>query len=379
MANSQILKRASWAGSPTQAGDILPAMEAIDAISSTDLDPPIEIPIIPDDAYKEGVSDEERQFLLSEIRQLSKERNALILAHNYQTEDVQKAARYVGDSLYLAKMGIESNASIIVEAAVLFMNQIIAAKKKPNQIVLAPSLDALCSLAAHAKTDKILDWKRDNPSGIVVSYVNTYLDVKAISDYCCASGNAAKVIEYVIEHHPNQPILFLPDVYLGLYAAKLLLKTGQSIDKIWLMMGACHVHDRIRPYHVAELREKYPDAGVVIHPECGCNSCLRQVSDGKPEELDEFKSTWGMIEYVKTAPQKRFIVATEIGNIIPMSIAAPDKEFMPANPNAVCAFMKQNTLRKLYESLRDLKYEITVDPELAKRARVPIDRMLAIV
>ncbi len=379
MSPTNAPRRPIWSGLPTQAGDILPAIEAIDAIPSTDLDPPIEIPPIPVDAYKENIFDEEREFLRREIKRLSLERNALILAHNYQTEDVQKVAHKIGDSLYLARMGVESNASVIVEAAVLFMNQILAAKKKPNQIVLAPSLDALCSLAAHAKVDKILDWKKDYPDGIVVSYVNTYLDVKAISDYCCASGNAAKVIEYVIERHPDQQVLFLPDVYLGLYAAKLLLKLGKSIDNIWLMMGACHVHDRIRPHHVAELREKYPDAGVVIHPECGCNSCLRQVSDSKPEELNEFKSTWGMIEHVKNAPQKRFIVATEVGNIIPMSIAAPDKEFIPANPNAVCAFMKQNTLRKVYESLRDLKYEITVDPELAKKAQIPIDRMLAIL
>ena len=359
-------------------GDILPAIEAIDAIQSTDLGPPIEVPPIPVDAIPENIPEGERRFYNEEIKRLKKERNALILAHNYMPKDVQAAADFIGDSLYLARLGVESDADVIVEAAVLFMNQILAAKKKTNQIILAPSLDALCSLAAHANVDKILTWKRNHPNGVVVSYVNTYLDVKAISDYCCASGNAAKVIQYVIEHHPNQPVLFLPDVYLGLYAAKLLLKMGKSIDNIWLMMGACHVHDRIRPQHVAMLREKYPDAGVVIHPECGCNSCLRQVSDGKPEELDEFKSTWGMIEHVKTAPQKRFIVATEVGNIIPMSIAAPDKEFIPANPEAVCAFMKQNTLRKLYESLRDMKYEITVDPELARRAIIPIDRMLSI-
>jgi quinolinate synthase len=254
--------------------------------------------------------------------------------------------------------------------------------KKPGQRVLAPDLGALCSLAAHADVNKIRQWKSEHTDGIVISYVNTYLDVKAESDYCCASANAAKVILHVLEHSKaDQPILFLPDVYLGFYAAKLLEQQKQSIDRLWLMMGACHVHDRIRPYHVEQQRQRYPDAAVVVHPECGCTSaCMRQMAQGKtPADMMQFRSTQGMVQFVRDTPQKVVIMATEVGNIYPMSKAAPGKTIVPASREAVCAYMKQNTLRKLYTSLRDGVHEITVDTELAARARLPIERMLSIV
>jgi len=269
----------------------------------------------------------------------------------------------------------------LCEAAVLFMNQILAIMARPHQKVLAPSLEALCSLAAHADVNKIRAWKREHSDGVVISYVNTYVDVKAESDYCCASANSAKVIKYVIEHEPGRPILFLPDVYLGFYAAKLLEKMGEPLDRLFLMMGACHVHDRIKPHHVEEQRRLHPGAAAVIHPECGCTSaCMRQIASGMvPEEMMQFRSTQGMIKFVRETPEQTVIVATEIGNIHPMSKAAPEKKLIPANPEAVCAFMKQNTLRGVYESLRDLKYEITVDRDLAERARKPIERMLSIV
>lgn len=361
-------------------GDILPAREAIAAIPDTDLGPPIEVPPIPFDAKPENISDEERVFLHTEIRRLKKERNALVLAHNYMPPDVQDAADIVGDSLYLAQQGTASNADILVEAAVLFMNQILAVMKKPHQKVLAPDLGALCSLAAHADVWKIRKWKKEHQDGIVVSYVNTYIEVKAESDYCCASANSPHVISHVLVNHPGAPILFLPDVHLGLYAAQLLEKMGESLDRLWLMMGACHVHNSIRAYHVEEQRKKYPDAAAVIHPECGCTSaCVHEVSSGLVrEDLMQFRSTQGMIKFVKEAPQKTIIVATEVGNIYPMSKAAPEKLIVPANAEAVCGYMKQNTLKNLYVSLRDGVHEITVDPVLAERARVPIERMLAI-
>ncbi|QQG45204.1 MAG: quinolinate synthase NadA [Candidatus Sungiibacteriota bacterium] len=364
------------------SGDILPAREAIEAIDETDLGPPIEIPAISPDAFPENITDEERKFLRSEIQRLKEERNALILAHNYMPKDVQDIADVVGDSLYLAQRGTASNADILCEAAVLFMNQILAIMKKPHQRVLAPSMSALCSLAAHADAEKIRAWRQEHPDGIVISYVNTYVDVKAESDYCCASANSPRVILHVLAHHPGKPILFLPDVYLGFYAAKLLQQQGESLDRLWLMMGVCHVHDRIRPHHVEAARKLYPGAAAVVHPECGCTSaCMRQISDGLvPSSMMQFRSTQGMIDFVKQSPQRVVIVATEVGNLVPMSKAAPDKVLIPANREAVCAFMKQNTLRGVYGSLRDLKYEISIDdPELAKRARIPIERMLAIV
>ena len=364
------------------SGDIFPARDAIRMIDGVDLNPSIEIPSISPEVYPENVSEDEHRWLRSEIQRLKSERNAYILAHNYAPSDIQDVADAVGDSLYLAQKGAASDAQILLEASVLFMNQILAIMKKPHQRVLAPDLGALCSLAAHADVEKIRAWKREHANGIVISYVNTYLDVKAESDYCCASANAAKVILHVLAHSaPTQPILFLPDVYLGFYAAKLLEEQGQSLERLWLMMGACHVHDRIRPYHVEKQRQVYPDAAVVVHPECGCTSaCMRQMAQGNtPANMMQFRSTQGMAQFVRETPQKVVIMATEVGNIHPLSKAAPGKTVIPANPEAICAFMKQNTFRKLYLSLRDGVHEITVDPELAARARLPIERMLSIL
>lgn len=363
------------------SGDIIPAKEAMAMIDEVSLTSPIEVPPIPAEANPENVPPEEHRRLAAEIARLKRERNAFILAHNYAPADIQDVADAVGDSLYLAQKGAESDADILLEASVLFMNQILAIMKKPHQRVLAPDLGALCSLAAHADADRIRRWKREHPNGIVISYVNTYLDVKAESDYCCASANAAKVIGYVLEHsEPNQPILFLPDVYLGFYAAKLLQEKNQPLDRLWLMMGACHVHDRIRPYHVEQQRQLYPDAAVVVHPECGCTSaCMRQMAQGTPASLMQFRSTQGMAQFVRETPQKVVIMATEVGNIYPLSKAAPGKIIVPASAEALCAYMKQNTLRKVYESLRDGVYEIRVDGETAARARTPIERMLRIV
>jgi quinolinate synthase len=364
------------------SGDILPALEAIRMIDEADLTPPIEVPAVSSDAYPENMPAEEHRWIESEIRRLKKERNAYILAHNYAPSDIQDIADAVGDSLYLAQKGAESDADILLEASVLFMNQILAIMKKPHQRVLAPDLGALCSLAAHADADKIRGWKREHPEGIVISYVNTYLDVKAESDYCCASANAAKVILQVLANSAaDQPILFLPDVYLGFYAAKLLEQQNQSLERLWLMMGACHVHDRIRPYHVEMQKRNYPDAAVVVHPECGCTSaCMRQMAEGTtPAHMMQFRSTQGMVQFVRETPQKVVIMATEVGNIYPLSKAAPDKTIVPASPEAICAYMKQNTFRKLYLSLRDNIHEIIVDPILAAKARIPIERMLTIV
>lgn len=360
------------------SGDILPAREAIAAIDITDLGPPIEIPEVPADAFPENISDEERQWLREEIARLKRERNALVLAHNYMPPDVQDVADAVGDSLFLAQKGVASDADVLVEAAVLFMNQILAVMKKPHQKVLAPDLKALCSLAAHADAGKIRAWKKEHPDGIVVSYVNTYVDVKAESDYCCASANSPQVIKHVFENHAG-PVLFGPDVFLGLYAAKMLLGMGQSVDRLWLMMGACHVHERIRPQHLQDELARHPDAVVAGHMECGCQSACLLPLVGSAEGRMRFLSTQGMIKFARETDAEKIIVATEVGNIYPMSKAAPGKIFIPASREAVCPFMKQNTLRKVYESLRDLKYEITVDPELGRRARIPIERMLQIV
>ncbi len=367
---------------PILAGDILPAKEAIEAILQTDLGPTIDIPPIPAENLSDGLSQEKRQWLVREIKLLKKERNALVLSHNYQTKDLQdpEVADYVGDSLHLARVGANSDADVLVECAVLFMNQTLAIMKKPRQTILAPSLEALCSLAAHANAEKIRAWKMEHPKNVVISYINTYIDVKAETDFCCTSANASKVIQYVFENYPGHQILFLPDVHLGNYNSRILQKIGQNIEDLWLVMGACHVHDMIRPSHIEEARKKYPQAAIYAHSECGCVSkCLSLIQNRTiPKGQVQIGSTWGMIEAVKNAPEKEIVVATEIGNITPMSVAAPDKTFIPANPEAVCAFMKQNTLSGLYLSLLNMRYEIKVDPELAARARLPIERMLEI-
>lgn len=362
------------------SGDILPAKEAVESIDLTDLSSPIEIPPIPEDAHPENISDEERGFLKSEINRLKEERNALILAHNYMPKDVQDVADVVGDSLYLAQRGKDSDADILCEASVLFMQEILAVMKKTHQKILAPDLKALCSLAAHVDVGKIKAWKEKYPKGIVASYVNTYLKVKAISDYCYTSSNYVGVIKFILENHPGEDLLVLPDVHLGFSIAKFFQKIGQSLDRLWLMMGACHVHDIIRPSHIEEQRKLHPDAAVVFHGECACvRRCMVMVGEGSvPEDMMQSRSTQGMIKFVKESPAKKIIFATEVGNLYPMSKAAPDKILIPANPEAICAFMKQNTLRKVYISLRDLVREIVVDPELADKARRPIERMLSI-
>ena len=205
--------------------------------------------------------------------------------------------------------------------------------------------------------------------------------MKAESDYCCAAANAAMVLEHVLTHSdPDQPILFLPDVFLGFFAAKFIEKSGYPLDRLWLMLGACHVHEAIRPHHVNEQMRLHPEAAVVVHPECGCTSaCMRQVTTGLvPEDLLQFRSTQGMVKLVREVPQETIIVATEVGNLYPMSKAAPEKTLVPASREALCAFMKQNTLQNLYISLRDMVHEVEVDHDLAERAKVPIERMISI-
>ena len=365
-----------------EAGDILPAKEAIEIMDQVDLGPNIDVPPIPKEAFSENIPEDEKEFYRNEIKRLKEERNALILSHNYVPSDIQELSDVVGDSLFLAQQGADSDADYLIEATVLFMNQMLAALKKSHQTVLAPDLGALCSLAAHADVSKIKKWKEQHTNGVVISYVNTYLEVKAESDFCCASANAGKVTLHVLKNtNSEQPILFLPDVFLGFYAAKLLESEGHSLDRLHLMMGACHVHERIRPHHVMEQQKAHPEAITVVHPECGCTSaCMRQVNEGVvPEDLLQFRSTQGMIKLVSEVPQDEVIVATEVGNLHPMSKAVPDKTLIPASKEALCSYMKQNTLKNLYECLRDLKYEINVDAELAKRARIPIERMLEIV
>ena len=312
----------------------------------------------------------EIQTLQREILRLKEEKNAVILAHNYQVPEVQEVADFVGDSLYLSRKAKESDASLIVFCGVHFMAE-TAAILAPDKKVLIPDVEAGCSLADSITADDLRHWKQQYPDAVVVAYVNTTAEVKAESDYCCTSSNAVKVVESIPE---DREILFLPDMFLGAYVAKV---TGRKIH-IW--PGECHVHAQIRLEDIDRLRTQYPDAEFLIHPECGCStSCMYYAADGILDRSKTFiLSTGGMVRRSKESPAQEFIVATETGLIYRLKKENPQKDFIPANPEAVCEFMKKITLEKVYRSLRDEVFEVRVPEEIAKRARQAIERMVAI-
>jgi quinolinate synthase len=299
-----------------------------------------------------------------EIRALAKEREAVILAHNYQVPEVQDVADYVGDSLGLSREAASTDAEAIVFCGVHFMAE-TAVILSPDKIVLIPDLDAGCSLAASITADQLREWKAENPGAVVVSYVNTTAEVKAESDYCCASGNAKAVIESIPE---DQEILFLPDMYLGLWLERV---TGRKL-RIWL--GECHVHAGIRPQDIDRWQAEAPDAELLVHPECGCASQCMAFGNGRTHIL----STEGMIRFAKESPKQRFLVATETGIIHRLNKEAPEKRFEAVSEKAICRYMKMITLEKLRDSLRDWKHVVTVPDDIAARARGAIDRMVAI-
>jgi quinolinate synthase len=299
-----------------------------------------------------------------EIRALAKEREAVILAHNYKVPEVQDVADYVGDSLGLSREAASTDAEAIVFCGVHFMAE-TAVILSPDKIVLIPDLDAGCSLAASITADQLREWKAENPGAVVVSYVNTTAEVKAESDYCCTSGNAKAVIESIPE---DREILFLPDMYLGLWLERV---TGRKL-RIWL--GECHVHAGIRPQDIDRWQAEAPDAELLVHPECGCASQCMAFGNGRTHIL----STEGMIRFAKESPKQRFLVATETGIIHRLNKEAPEKRFEAVSEKAICRYMKMITLEKLRDSLRDWKHVVTVPDDIAARARGAIDRMVAI-
>ncbi len=309
--------------------------------------------------------------LQAEIKALAKERNAVILAHNYERAEVQDVADYVGDSLGLSREAAKTSADIIVFCGVHFMAE-TAAVLSPQKKVLLPDLAAGCSLASTIDGDQLRDWKAEHPGAIVVSYVNTTADVKAESDYCCTSGNAVEIVNSI---PAEKDILFLPDMFLGAHVRRV---TGRQNMHVW--MGECHVHAGIDPEHINLQRAIHPDAEFLIHPECGCaTSAVEAVSAGDvdPEGV-QILSTEGMINRPKISSADEFIVATEVGILHRLRRENPTKRFFPASDLAVCAYMKVTTLPKVLRSLQNLEHVITVDPEIAARARTAIERMIAI-
>jgi quinolinate synthase len=299
-----------------------------------------------------------------EVKALAQERGAVILAHNYQVPEVQDVADYVGDSLGLSREAAGTDAEAIVFCGVHFMAE-TAAILSPEKTVLIPDPDAGCSLAASITADQLRAWKAENPGAVVVSYVNTTADVKAESDYCCTSGNAKAVIEAI---PTDRKILFLPDMYLGLWLENV---TGRKLE-IWL--GECHVHAGIRPADIERWQAEAPDAELLVHPECGCASQCMAFANGRTHIL----STEGMVKFAKESGKSRFLVATETGILHRLGKEVPGKSFEAVSERAICKYMKMITLEKLRDSLRDWKHVVSVEPEIAARARGAIERMVAI-
>jgi quinolinate synthase len=306
-----------------------------------------------------------------EVRRLAAKQDAVILAHNYQAPEIQDVADHVGDSLALSRLAAASDASTIVFAGVHFMAE-TAKLLAPDRRVLIPDARAGCSLADSISADQLRAWKAAHPGALVVAYVNTTAEVKAESDVCCTSANAAQIVAGL---PAGREVLFLPDQFLGAHVQR---ETGRAGIHVW--MGECHVHAGISG---ADLRERVataPDAEVLIHPECGCaTSALWMAGTGDlPAERTHVLSTSGMLEHARTTTARRVLVATETGMLHQLRQANPTAVFEPVNPRAVCSYMKMTTREALLRCLREGVDEVYVDPDVAARARSAVEAMIAV-
>jgi len=304
------------------------------------------------------------------VRRLAREKNAVILAHNYQVPEIQDVADFVGDSLGLAIEARHTDAPVIVMCGVYFMAE-TAKIVNPERMVLSPDPTAGCSLADSITLRDLRTWKAEHPGAAIVSYVNTTAEIKAESDYCVTSGNAEAVVRSI---PADQEILFLPDQFLG---AWLKERTGRENMHIWL--GECHVHAGIRPDEIRARQEALPSADLLIHPECGCASaCLWANGRGVMHPRTYVLSTEGMVKHAATSRAETFVVATETGILHRLRKEIPGRQFVAADESAVCGYMKQITLAKVRDTLRDLAPAVEIATPIAARARVAIDRMLAV-
>ncbi len=306
-----------------------------------------------------------------EVRQLAKDRDAVILAHNYQLPEIQDVADHVGDSLALSRIASQVKESTIIFCGVHFMAE-TAKILSYDKTVIIPDARAGCSLADTINAEQLRMWKAEHPGAVVVSYVNTTAAVKAETDICCTSSNALEVVQSI---DPNIEILFCPDQFLGAHAQRA---TGRTNMHIW--MGECHVHAGINGQDLKAMVAAEPDAELFIHPECGCaTSAMYLASSGAvPAERTKILSTSGMITAAKETQAKKVLVATETGMLHQLRKANPLVIFEPVNRAAVCKYMKMNTPEKLLEALRTGKDEVTVPQEIADRARLSVERMIAI-
>lgn len=305
------------------------------------------------------------------IKELARERNAVILAHNYERAEVQDVADFVGDSLGLSREAAKTQADVIVFCGVHFMAE-TAAILSPSKMVLLPDLAAGCSLASTIDAKELRAWKSEHPNAVVVSYVNTTAEVKAESDYCCTSGNAIEVVNSI---PADREILFLPDMFLGAHVRRM---TKRENIQVWL--GECHVHAGIDPENIRLQRQLHPEAEFLVHPECGCStSVLEAISAGDVDANGvQILSTEGMIKRPALSNADEFIVATEVGILHRLRRENPSKRFFAANDRASCAYMKVTTLPKVRTALERLEHQITVPANIASRARRAIERMVAI-
>lgn len=305
-----------------------------------------------------------------QIMNLKRTSNTIILAHNYQLPDVQDVADFVGDSLALSKTAAHTNADIILFCGVHFMAE-TASILCPDKKVLIPDLSAGCSLASSINVDELKAWKREHPDATVVSYVNTSADVKALSDYCCTSSNAIKIVKSI---PANKQILFLPDLFLGSYVAEV---TKRKNMYIW--PGECHVHAGIRAEDINRMLDSFKNADFLVHPECSCtSSTLYHMARGELARKGHILSTEGMMDYTKTSTAKQFLIGTETGILSRMKKENPSKEFIPIKEDAVCKYMKKINLQKVHYSLLNCVYEVKVPTHISEKAKLSIDRMLAI-
>ena len=309
--------------------------------------------------------------MADQIRRLKEERDAVILAHNYQVPEVQDVADIVGDSLNLSRQAAKVPQNVIVFCGVHFMAE-TAAIISPQKRVLIPDVEAGCSLSDSITVEELREWKAEHPGAVAVGYVNTTAEIKAELDYCCTSSNAVSVVRAIPS---NREILFLPDMFLGSYVSKI---TGRKNMRIWA--GECHVHAGISAQDIDKKIRAMKDAEFVIHPECSCTTpMLYDLASGRyGGRPTSVLSTEGMMRHVAESGSKSFVVATETGILYRMRRQNPQKTFVAASDKAECQYMKMITLEKVYRSLAEDRHHVRVRPDIAAKARRAIDRMLAI-
>jgi quinolinate synthase len=318
-----------------------------------------------------SMSAAEYEVWAAEVRRLADARGAVVLAHNYQVREIQDVAHFTGDSLYLSRIAAETDAREIVFCGVHFMAE-TAKILSPDKTVLLPDHAAGCSLADSITADQLREWKSEHPGAVVVSYVNTTAAVKAETDICCTSSNAADVVRSI---PADREVLFLPDQFLGAHVKRV---TGRQNMSIWA--GECHVHAGISPADVRSQIAAHPDAEILVHPECGCTtSVLDLVSHGDlPADRTRVLSTGGMAEAASATRAPQVLVATEIGILHQLRALNGTTDFIPMNSRAACRYMKMITPAKLLRTLQTGDGAIDVAPDVAARARRAVEAMISI-